>query len=326
MGRGRKKGEGTGLRAVTWEEPFLAALARTGNVAASAVAAGIDVSGAFNRRRRSPTFREAWLTVLAEREARAGGLVLVAEPVAAAQGMECVPAVGGGALVPRTSRGGAQLARVGTGRWGARAEEAFLGELAGSANVKAAAAAAGFSAEAVYRRRLKVPAFAQAWDAAIEVGKARLKALLVEAAGRSFDPDSLPVGEEGAGRHVSVGEAIHILRLKGGEGSVAAAAQGKDEGVPGECGCSYTPEQVDELRMRIFNKLQRVREIGDREMQEAGWLRYGDHWIPPGWVPGPGASEADALAEAAAFTAAAETLDADGDAGLVGLTSRPVCG
>lgn len=282
MPRGRKKGEGAGVRAVAWEEAFLAALGRTGNVRASAEAAGVDVTAAYNRRQRCAEFREAWARVLCEREARASG--------AAGGGFALTPLASGESPSPGTGEGyvarstatGVKLARVGTARWSGKAQARFLAELAASANVKRAAAAAGFSPEAVYKRRLKTPAFGQAWDAAIEVGKARLKAMLVEAAANSFDPDALPVDGEPA-RHVSVGEAIHILRLKSGEGSLAAVPPAAGSSIA-SCGCDMSEEGIAEVKARIIAKLLRLREQDSEGRLAEGWVMDGEHWIPPGWV------------------------------------------
>ncbi len=68
------------------------------------------------------------------------------------------------------------------GRWNDEAEERFLEELAASCNVRAAAAAAGFSTTAVYQRRMRWPGFARAWAEAVDQGYARLEAMLVEQA------------------------------------------------------------------------------------------------------------------------------------------------
>ena len=49
-----------------WIEPFLAELARTGNVTASAEVAGVDRTNAQARRKRVPAFAAAWDIALAE--------------------------------------------------------------------------------------------------------------------------------------------------------------------------------------------------------------------------------------------------------------------
>lgn len=315
MPRGRRKGEGTGPRPVAWAGPFLDALGRTGNVRVSAEAAGIDVTGAYNRRQRCAAFREDWLRILAEREARAAGDLRdaasvgsgdsedgrVSSPLALPPGdagrVPPSPA-GGEGMVARTSATGAKMVRVATARWGRNAEESFLGELAASANVRQAARAAGFSAETIYRRRLKSRPFAQAWDAAIEVGKARLKAMLVEAAQRSFDPGALPIGEE-PGRDVSISEAIHILKLKGGEGSLHDAVDTGEGRYGGGRGSRrpepmMTEQEVGELRLKIIEKLERTLELDIQDKLEEGFTKVGDDWIPPGWVREDGTSREEA--------------------------------
>ena len=64
-------------------------------------------------------------------------------------------------------------------------------ELAVTANVKRASAVVGFTPSGLYARRRKDPHFAQAWDAAVADGRARIEAFLVEAADRTFDPASI---------------------------------------------------------------------------------------------------------------------------------------
>lgn len=87
------------------------------------------------------------------------------------------PAKNGGTKVVRVQARGGKVAR-----WCEAAEERFLDVLGETCNVRAAAAAAGFSTTAIYRRRARWPGFAAAWDAAIGQGYARLEARLVELA------------------------------------------------------------------------------------------------------------------------------------------------
>jgi hypothetical protein len=70
--------------------------------------------------------------------------------------------------------------------WTQEAEDKFLDVLAATCNVSAAAAEAGFSRVAVYRRRRLWPAFAEAWAAAVGQGYVELEALLVERATASL--------------------------------------------------------------------------------------------------------------------------------------------
>ncbi len=287
-----------------WPEIFLDRLALTGNATASAEAAGVDVSSAYNRRQRYPAFREEWVRVLGEREGRAGGGKLhplsplvgsglsldgresesAATPLTPlAHGESTLSLKGrgaGGEVVARTTAFGVKLIRTGATRWSAGAEERFLVELSASASIRRAAAAAGFSQAAIYRRRLKQSVFAAAWDAAIETGKARVEALLVEAATHSFDPDSLPISDDQP--RISVAEAISISK----RAATGAKSAGKAKFDWGEEAAQMHEDEVAALREKIMGKLERVRERDDREKLAAGWARDEEHecWVPPQWV------------------------------------------
>ena len=182
-------------------------------------------------------------------------------------------------LVARTTATGVKLARVGTQRWGPRAEDKFLEALAASANVRRAAAAAGFSPEAVYKRRLRQPGFAAAWDAAIEVGKARIEAYLVEAADRTFDPETLGDAVFGGDAlpKVSVAEAIHILRLKGGAARAAATVKEDDESEAYEA-------EVEAARGRFLERLERMEAIARARKIAEGWSEQEGELVPPGFA------------------------------------------
>ena len=135
----------------------------------------------------------------------------------------------------RAHAGGAKMMRVGSGRWSKAAEERFLIELGTSGKVRRAAAAAGFSEEAICRRRRKEPQFAEACDMAIEEGKARVEALLVAWSERSFDPDAVPMPADGAMPKVSVSEAIKIVQSRRrGEGGATGSGRAAGTGQAGE--------------------------------------------------------------------------------------------
>jgi plasmid stabilization system protein ParE len=78
-------------------------------------------------------------------------------------------------------------------RWSDTAEQRFLAHLAATANVLAAAAEAGFSTTAIYRRRMMEPGFAQKWQMALETGIARIEMQLVECASSSLAGDDIPL-------------------------------------------------------------------------------------------------------------------------------------
>ena len=268
-----------------WLDLFLAALRETGNVRWSAQQAGVDPTSVYNRRNRDPDFAEAWARALEERER--GYREWAAVPELAGRRGKPVPSQ---ELIERlSSRHGPQLVRTGAGRWCKGAEDRFLAAMAATANVKRAAASAGFSDTALYRRRLKNRQFAEAWDAALAIGRTRLEAYLIECADRTFDPDSLPVDGEALPK-MTVAEAIATLRLLGKSGGRACGGEsgsGWGRGWIGDPSWDDPDEQaeVDQAREAIIGRIGRLREQMDEEKLAAGWTKVGEDWVPPGWAP-----------------------------------------
>lgn len=104
-----------------------------------------------------------------------------------------------------------QVIRTSGKRWSQAAEAAFLEELAATCNVRAAAAAAGFSTTAIYRRRMQWPGFAAEWDKALEQGYVRLETLLIERATDSLAREGVRGDREM--RAVGFDEGLNLLRL-----------------------------------------------------------------------------------------------------------------
>ena len=257
-----------------WVEGFLDALGRTGCVKTAAATAGVDVTGVYRRRRREADFAGAWAEVLAARDARARSMVKVDLPLPPAPSPE-----GAGEKVGETGFG-PMLRATGRARWGVRAREAFLIELTISANVRRAARAAGFSFESAYRRRRQDGSFAEAWDAAIDVGQARVRALLIEAAGVRFDPESLPIGTVSVLPPVTVGEAISIAKLtRVGGGGGGAEPSGRGWRVP-----EHSDGEVKTVRERLMAKFEMVRKAVLKEQKAAGYTIVDGVAIPPGWT------------------------------------------
>ena len=166
-------------------------------------------------------------------------------------------------------------------RWSKRAEAAFLTELTVGANVRLAARAAGFSTAAVYKRRARDQRFAAAWDSALEAGRARVQAYLVEAAARTFDPDELPIADEREMPRVSIAEAINIAKLGGastGPGRAAAGGytrggKGMEDRIYDETGFDCTPitrDEWEQAKVNIVDRLERLREQTEAE-ERATW-------------------------------------------------------
>jgi hypothetical protein len=256
--------------------PFLRALARTGDVRAAAEDAGIDHSTAYARRKAHGEFAGLWRGALAahetwmkHKEAEEVALLRAPSPGSPA------------ASPPSPAAGRGQIKRAGHDRWSQAKEKLFFDELAATANVKRAAAAAGVSTNAVYARRMKQPLFRAKWDAVLETGRAAIEMKLVEAANRSFDPDEMDVGD--AEPKVSVAEAIRIVQLHGSKKQQETI--GKSLRQQAE---EMAPDEVEELRERILQKIRRLTDRMRREKLEEGWSldEAYDQLVPPGWVRG----------------------------------------
>lgn len=153
---------------------FLTALRLTGNVREAARQLGVHRSTFTKRRAKHPAFAADWDAALA-----------VASANAHARAAATAPARTG---TPRAVvvNGRLQLRRATRGRLTQAAKQAFLLALSASANIRLAAAAAGFSHSAFYRLRERDPGFAREMRLALEEGYARLELALLE----RFDPCS----------------------------------------------------------------------------------------------------------------------------------------
>lgn len=285
------EGEGK-RREPRWVIPFLRALERTGEVRAAAEDAGVDHSTAYARRRTHAEFAAAWDAALRARKERADEEERQSLDTLGTNGLGVVrlsarPSPGHPArfspraelreeLLTSTALAGAQLKRVGEGRWSQAREKIFFEELAATANVKRAAEAAGVSTNAVYARRMKDRLFKAKWAAVLESGRAAIEMKLVEAANKSFDPDKFDTGD--VEPKVSVAEAIRIVQLHGSKAQQSAIEE-----------LEPPAEEIEEIRERLFKKLERLRK---REMARAlseGWTLDESHdcIVPPGWIRGP---------------------------------------
>ena len=133
-------------------------------------------------------------------------------------------APGPGRVVRPAINGKTQIARTSDARWSLRAERIFLTELAATCNVRAAAAAAGFSTTAIYNRRMRSAEFAAAWALALDQGYARIETALVELASARLCA------------LVSGGEAGGVARAGDGSADEAKSAGGAAEGAGAEGG------------------------------------------------------------------------------------------
>ncbi|MBO9714950.1 hypothetical protein [Sphingomonas sp.] len=186
---------------------FLEALRRTGNARLAARELGVHRSTFTKRRAKHAGFAAEWDATLAAAHAAfalAGGErppepdAPVVDPATLA--LADAPAWraalrtrGGEPSVVRTASGRLQLRLATPGKMTRAAEQAFLAALAATANVRLAAAAAGFAHTSIYHRRRKFPAFAKAMDDALRIGFDRLECALLAAtiaADESQGPDA----------------------------------------------------------------------------------------------------------------------------------------
>jgi hypothetical protein len=188
----------------------------------------------------------------------------------------------GSRLVLRfNKREGAQLVRVGAGRWSNLTEARFTSALEATGNVRAAAAAAGVTTTALYNRRKRYPLLEAQWAAAREAGCRTVSLMLIDAAEAALDPD-LDAAALGL-PEVSVTEALAILRLHrfeepgapthAGERSASRARRQAIEDMP-----------LEAVRDEILRRLDAIRaHEARRPGEEAGAkgdAANGDTYVP----------------------------------------------
>lgn len=117
----------------------------------------------------------------------------------------------GNAVVRQAINGNTKIIRTTGARWSQAAERVFLEELAATANVTAAAEAAGFSTTAIYNRRKRWPGFAEEWDACLEQGYVRIETMLIEVATDSLRRE--PIAGDREAPPMSIADAMNLLKL-----------------------------------------------------------------------------------------------------------------
>ncbi len=181
---------------------FLADLETTGNVRETCRRLEIHRGTMTKRRARDPGFAARWDAALAVADAR-----LSTTKDAEATADRDVRLI-------RTGKGRLQMRRQTPGRLTREGEQAFLSALSACANVRLAAAAAGFSHSAFYYRARTSPAFKREMQLALDLGYERLEmALLAESC-----PDS---AQDDAWRHnapppippMTADQALHLLTM-----------------------------------------------------------------------------------------------------------------
>lgn len=132
--------------------------------------------------------------------------------------------------------------------------KAFLTTLAATCNVSRAIAASGKAGTSVYRARRRDPEFAAQWQAALEVGYARLEAALVRRALEVVDGFAVIEDEETVGK-MTVAQAIDVMDRH--RKSVAAGAA---KTVRTTARQAATAEDTDRAILKRIAILKRQRE------------------------------------------------------------------
>jgi hypothetical protein len=235
----------TSNTAPAWRRAFLRELARTGSVRLAADKCGIDRTSPYQVRRKNPAFAASWERALeTARESLAAAAVPDA-PIPLARGVRGGPRLRGDEIVRSSKSGRPCIVRAGPGRWSAMTERLFLAELTATANVAAAARAAGVSARAVYNRKRLWPGFAEQWEAAKAEGYARIEMLLIHAATVTLDPDPAPEDVREA-PPMTVEQAFNLHKLH------RASQHG---GKPQRYGWRQQLPDIEEVRSEILRKV-----------------------------------------------------------------------
>ena len=237
------------------ERAFLAGLSESCNVTLACERARVSRSRAYARRGKDAAFAAAWDGALRE-----GALRLSSGQAVGAQ------AEGPDDMAVRGGRGRrVQVARARPSQFTARRQAAFLEHLAETANVQASLRACGAAGVDVYRHRARWPAFARAWDEAIEQGYARIEAMLIERATNVVPAESSAVtGGAAACAPAEFDPVLALNILKAHWARVERAGKGARRG-----GFAPREPSIEEVRASILSKLDAIRRHRARQASRA---------------------------------------------------------
>jgi hypothetical protein len=180
FGKGPIVPKTSAARRAEQDEAFLAALGRAGNARLAARTLGVHRSTYTKRRARDPALAARWDSVLA------GCHAALEASAGECPGPNCRSRTrtrGGELTIVRLPNGRYQARRAPPGRMTRAARQIFLEALSASANVRLAAATAGFSHSAFYYRKRVYPDFADEMKEAHSIGYERVQCALYQ----SFD-------------------------------------------------------------------------------------------------------------------------------------------
>lgn len=250
---------------------FLRHLRRTGNVCAAARALGFGRGRFIQRRRKHPAFATQWDAALAMAHA----------DLSAARVGTAVPPPGE-PYIRRSNSGRWQMRRAQAGLIDHAGRQRFLAALSATANVRLAAAAAGFGACALYNHRKRNPAFAREWQLALELGYERLKTALLESAHlESFADDDWRRNEPPEMPPMTANQALQLMYLHQKEVKLGSAPMlGRLR--PGET------SEARSMKLALMHEGRMERDALKYRIAEAERLARGEptyHRWAPGELP-----------------------------------------
>jgi hypothetical protein len=192
---------------------FLRHLRRTGNASTAARALGFTRGRFIDRRYKHPAFAIQWDAALA---------IAHADLMMKRIGTTVPPP--GEPYIRRSKTGRWQVRRAQAGMIDHAGRQRFLAALSATANVRLAAAAAGFGACALYNHRYRNPAFAREWQLALEMGYERLKLALLESAQvESFADDDWRRNDPPAIPPLTANQALQLMYLHQKEATLGSS-------------------------------------------------------------------------------------------------------
>lgn len=140
-----------------------------------------------------------------------------------------------------------QMRKASRRDWSSAKASAFLSVLAETCNVTQACRESGVSVSAVYHRRKRDAAFRAGWLEAISVAYQRLELVLLD---RAFNgTEKIIKRKDGSEeRMLEYSNQLGLALLKMHRDTAAEAAPESE------------PDNIDEIRERLFNKLERLRK------------------------------------------------------------------
>lgn len=258
----RKQGPRSRRTYLAENREFLTALARTGNVKQAAAEAGFWAETMHRRKARDPELAQRWeeaLRTAAEALARPAAARLLPEGRARkASGEELV--------VRRGIDGQLQVRRARPGTLTQAAVDCFLAHLAASANVTAAADAAGFDSSNFYALAERDRVFAQSWREALETGYERLEAALLQG---WFAPEG---GDWADGLSTAIPmnaeQAIHLLNQHRNTVRLQGELADKRKGRPERSSLEFATQRLEQV-------MSRFKLLPDPLSDECEWTRPG---------------------------------------------------